>query len=517
MNVTAEILYYLFSRSYPLTAENIAAPGEPINAIRRYSANEPADETALFVMTADELKSLGDTEKSFRHLFVITEKGKPVSKSVLKKQNRNLAVTDVFYTTYELQNVLLQIFHQLLYQENELLLATLDPHRAEEVFTFGPNWFPWEYSIVDIDMHLIYRTENLHKVLGGEKVDKIPTDSIGSLILSKEFHDAAKKKGVFYQSMTFNNLTAFARNILPDGQYAGRVVMFLDEPLTKAPKGAEELYEFYTDCIRESLRRTGRLSTRPQNDPLRLLCRSLYNREQITPHGIRDVLSRTGWKIDHAFSVTTFRFLPDSVWDAQLETTLPYLADELENEWPFSCAVNTGQEIQFLLNLTLAGFGDDLDKLHQQFAYFVREHLCLAGVSSIFHDFSLLSDARTCAAAALRIGQEKHPHLWYYLFDDYRLDYIKETLTNAASPGFLSHPAINVLSSYDEMHHTELSKTLKAYLDHDRNMTTAADAIFVHRTTFCRRMDHVRNLTGLNLNDPKTLLLLELSYQLEEM
>ncbi len=91
---------------------------------------------------------------------------------------------------------------------------------------------------------------------------------------------------------------------------------------------------------------------------------------------------------------------------------------------------------------------------------------------------------------------------------------MKETLTNALSPDFLSHPAKEMLDDYDREHHTELSKTLQAYLDHDRNMTTAADAIFVHRTTFCRRMDHIRKMTGIDLEDTDTLILLELSYRM---
>lgn len=514
MNVTSEILFFLYSEKYPLIREYTGLLNQPVTSIKRLVPGEEADEKALYILTVDELKPIED-DKRYRHLLFVAPKGKlPPKKTLQKLNNKNYAVTNAFYTTYELQNVLLTIFHDLLRQENELLLAAMDPARAEEVFSFGTKWFPWEYSIVDIDMRLVYRTDDLHKVMGGERVDRIPTESIESLILSKEFHDAAKKEEVFYQSMTFNDLTAMARNILPDHQYAGRVVMFLEEPKKQAPSGAEELFAFYTECIMEALRRSGRLSTRPQNDPLRGLCRSLFDREMVPDHGIREVLRQADWEIDHYYSVIDFRFLPDSVWQTQLETTLPYLADELENEWQYSCAVNTGREILFVLNLSLLGIGPDLSGLHQQFAYFVREHICLAGISPVFRDFTKIADAKACAEAALKIGQEKNSFVWYYLFDDYRFDFMKETLTNVLPPTFLSHPAKELLEDYDREHHTELSKTMQAYLDHDRNMTTAADAIFVHRTTFCRRMDHIRKLTGVDLGDPDTLILLELSYHM---
>ena len=362
-------------------------------------------------------------------------------------------------------------------------------------------------------MRLLYRSENLHKVLGGEKVSRIPMESIHDLILNREFHGAAKKKEVFYQNMTTNNITVMARNILPDNQYAGRVVMFLKESSTRAPKGAEELFEFYTDCVMETLRRSGHFTGRTQRDPLHLLCHSMLEGETASAHSVNDVLKRSAWKTDHAFSVIVFRFLSDSAWEAQLETSLPYLADELEIEWPYSCAVNTGTEIHWVLNLTLSDADTRPASFHQKVALFVRDHICVAGASPVFHDFTLLSDAKKSADAALEIGQKKNPHFWFFPFYDYHLDYVKEVLQNSLPSGLLLHPAIFELEQFDAANDTELSKTLKAYLEHGRNMTAAADAIYIHRTTFCRRMDRIKKITGIDLDDLNTVLLLGLSYQ----
>ena len=74
------------------------------------------------------------------------------------------------------------------------------------------------------------------------------------------------------------------------------------------------------------------------------------------------------------------------------------------------------------------------------------------------------------------------------------------------------HPAIAKLKEYDIKTHSELAETLKAYLEHGRNMSAAADAIYVHRTTFCRRMDQIKKITGLDLDDLGTVILLELSF-----
>ena len=48
------------------------------------------------------------------------------------------------------------------------------------------------------------------------------------------------------------------------------------------------------------------------------------------------------------------------------------------------------------------------------------------------------------------------------------------------------------------------------------NMTRAAENLYIHRTTFCRRMDHIRKLTGLELEDPDTVLTLQLSCRIRK-
>ena len=91
---------------------------------------------------------------------------------------------------------------------------------------------------------------------------------------------------------------------------------------------------------------------------------------------------------------------------------------------------------------------------------------------------------------------------------------MKETLKDSISSTFLIHPAIYKLKQFDEENRLELTDTLKAYLAHGRNMSAAADAIYIHRTTFCRRMDQIKKITGLDLDDLSTVILLELSFQL---
>ena len=85
----------------------------------------------------------------------------------------------------------------------------------------------------------------------------------------------------------------------------------------------------------------------------------------------------------------------------------------------------------------------------------------------------------------------------------------KETLQD-------SHAALDgaVLAEYDKAHEGSLSETLKTFIDKKQNVTQAAEALFVHRTTLFRRLNQIRELTGIDLDDQRECLTLQLSYYL---
>ena len=148
---------------------------------------------------------------------------------------------------------------------------------------------------------------------------------------------------------------------------------------------------------------------------------------------------------------------------------------------------------------------------------FVREHVCQAGISSLCRSFSHLKEAALQAHTALQIGPRQNPSYWYHRFDDCRLDYMLESLKNHAMPCMQEHPDLIILKEYDANHGTNLYETLEAYIDCQMNMQAAADHLYIHRTTFCRRMDRIRELLGKDLSVTKIRLELELALHLEKI
>lgn len=69
---------------------------------------------------------------------------------------------------------------------------------------------------------------------------------------------------------------------------------------------------------------------------------------------------------------------------------------------------------------------------------------------------------------------------------------------------FLIDPGLKALADYDQANHTELVRTLQAYLQATCNLTVTARTLFVHPNTLRKRMQHITHLTGLDIKDAKT-------------
>ncbi|WP_046212743.1 PucR family transcriptional regulator [Paenibacillus wulumuqiensis] len=58
------------------------------------------------------------------------------------------------------------------------------------------------------------------------------------------------------------------------------------------------------------------------------------------------------------------------------------------------------------------------------------------------------------------------------------------------------------LRQYDEEHHSDLLRTLFFYLDSRGSLMDTANHLFIHRNSVKYRLDRIRDITGIDLNDP---------------
>lgn len=61
---------------------------------------------------------------------------------------------------------------------------------------------------------------------------------------------------------------------------------------------------------------------------------------------------------------------------------------------------------------------------------------------------------------------------------------------------------IDDLVAYDNKRHTELVKTLEAYLDHGGSLVEAAQVLYIHRNTLLHRLQRIEQLCPVDIRDP---------------
>ena len=74
-----------------------------------------------------------------------------------------------------------------------------------------------------------------------------------------------------------------------------------------------------------------------------------------------------------------------------------------------------------------------------------------------------------------------------------------------------------MLRDYDSKNETHLLESLRIYLRERQNITHTAELLEVHRTTLLVRLERIRQLTGIDLNDYETCLHLMLSFEIQKL
>ncbi len=401
--------------------------------------------------------------------------------------------------------------------QDEMGAALSDRKGLADVLLPAYALLPIPYILVSRDMRLLFEHPSLNKIPAvlREGKARYVEELTQELMLSKRFHDVAKLKEPFYYYALTTALSYYCHNIQVGGRYFARLVLTLPEGQERLPNGAAQLVGWLAEfCSR--LAESGQLRLgRHANDAMHSLLRSAAAGTDADAAVYGNALEAYGWERHQEYRLLIVRVFNDSGWDSQMEAPLAVIRNDLEETWPDSCAAIAGEEIRWLIRSAAADEEKDGREFFRQLAVYVRENVCHVGCSSVFRDIELLPAALQQAASALSLGEQIRPSHWIYRFDDYRFDYMRDAILKKGLPAqMLIHPALHSLLDYDAANESELTETLRVYLDCRCNATEAADRLFVHRTTLFRRLERIRELTGVDPNNSDQALTLMLSYRL---
>ena len=103
-----------------------------------------------------------------------------------------------------------------------------------------------------------------------------------------------------------------------------------------------------------------------------------------------------------------------------------------------------------------------------------------------------------------------------YRSEDYAFEYLLNLVGEKNKRQTLGHPAIAKLRRYDAEKQTVLCETLYHYILNERSIKLGAEAVHIHRNSFMYRLERIKALIEVDLDDPITRAYLLFSFLIEK-
>jgi hypothetical protein len=342
-----------------------------------------------------------------------------------------------------------------------------------------------------------------------EGPDMVKLSMVNELVADEDFQDAAGKDGVFLYYNTRQEWY-YCYNFKIDGKYQARLLVCTEDH-RQAP-GISNLVQDFAECLsdvyEDYFRQGGRIQD--EQEIYEMIC-GMIRGVTVSVSDMRRLLSAYHWELAHEYQVLLFQFQEG----ASGGVGMAYYKAQIRKLF-HDCYVVEERD-RFICIRNLSRSKDDRKNYEQTLPYFLRETLCKAGISGVFRGFGKLHSYYLEAERALLVGERTDSTLWYYYFPRYVLPYMMEQCIQELSAEQVCHPALTVLSRYDRKKDTHLLESLRVFLREKQNITHTAELLEVHRTTLLVRLDRIRQLTGIDLDDYETCLHLMLSFEILDL
>lgn len=135
-----------------------------------------------------------------------------------------------------------------------------------------------------------------------------------------------------------------------------------------------------------------------------------------------------------------------------------------------------------------------------------------AGYSESFRGLAQFQKFYQQAKVALDYASEDSSAGCLLSYSKISTRHLISTLYQTLAHHLICHPAVEFLRAYDQENNTELADTLRCYLENERNTQKSAQKLFIHRNSLMYRMDRIKELVQIDLNNPDERLRLLISF-----
>ena len=492
MFITSQMIFYLLTRRYSLYPWGNSAMDISIRTAKLYRGQTP-EKGHLYLL--DELTDFSSVKQGDGCAFLI------LSSAPLNLPEAFSGADVAFLTSGVRKLDLLDEVNTLITSLLEWDLTLRDACSAgalpQEIMELGGRF-------VDTPL-VLYDGER--RLFRGIAADQSSGDAY-DLFLDVGYRLHPGSEAVFLYPEDSSAEKTICKNIILDGQV---IAVFLAlSSLKKVSSGELALFSHlakYVTAAHLNDVGCGRVC-RKNDEQHKALSRILYQENYRVTSQDRAALSRFDWREEHEYLVVFMR----PIWQMGSVLDDSYLRCKLEGDWPDSCILPDSKDFAWIINMTRGGVGTR--EVRQYLTGFIREHMMQVGLSNPMSGLSGLANLYQQACAVLTIGLRKDPHLWLFEFSDYLLDYIFDKFSCELSAEQAVHRGIYRLMAYDSENSTDYVETLKTYIENQFNASLAAEKLFVHRSTFLRRIHRIEEIAGLRLDNPDEILHIMISLRL---
>lgn len=146
---------------------------------------------------------------------------------------------------------------------------------------------------------------------------------------------------------------------------------------------------------------------------------------------------------------------------------------------------------------------------------FAKSHSLKIGISHAFTDFLEFLKHFQQAYAAIKFQRIFLEQTSVSQYKHFQFFHLLSEIKNTSILKNFGHPALKLLKKYDSENNTELYNTLHAFIKHSNRVKETAKSLFIHRNSLNYRIERIKQITGINLQDSETVFLLMTAYLID--
>lgn len=294
-------------------------------------------------------------------------------------------------------------------------------------------------------------------------------------------------------------------NIFIDDVYLARLM--IDEIVEDIVDKDFSIIYILGNYIKKAILKKDKTNINKPND-FNMILKKLLDHSLVSEKKIIDVLYDMNWNVYDTYFCLIIKSSLNNKTSYSTKSISLHISSILYND----CYIIYDDNIVFVFNLN-----------HSKLSYkehlkiikpILEENYLIAGISSTFNDFKNLYYYHYQSIIALKIGHKIHPHFSYFTFENYILNFFISNLKEKLIPKAIYPTGLIKLIEHDSLKNTDYVLLLKVFLTNNMNIAQTVKDTYIHRNTFLYRIERIKEILGMDLNNPNVRLLLLICFNI---